>query len=98
VTPKTGDQGADIVIKYDEMTGVVQCKLYSQPVGNAAVQEVIAAREYYQAAIAIVVSNANYTASARQLAGIANVALLHHDDIASHSLKLGLEYSGSDSN
>ena len=90
VTPKTGDQGADVVIKHGDLTGVIQCKLYSQPVGNSAVQEVIAAREYYKASFAIVVSNATYTTSARQLAAMANVALLHHGEIAEHSLKLGL--------
>jgi restriction system protein len=91
MTPKTGDQGADIVLKYHDLAGVVQCKLYGQPVGNSAVQEVIAAREYYQASIAIVVSNAAYTTAARQLAAIANVVLLHHDEIAVHSQRLGLE-------
>lgn len=91
MTPKTGDQGADVVIKTNDLTGVVQCKLYNQPVGNAAVQEIIAAREYYQASIAIVVSNANYTTAARQLAAMANVVLLHHGEIAAHSRNLGVE-------
>jgi len=90
MTSKTGDQGADVVIKHRDLTGVVQCKLYSQPVGNAAVQEVIAAREYYKASIAIVVSNAAYTTSARQLAAMANVVLLHHGEIAQHSSRLGV--------
>ena len=91
MTPKTGDQGADIVINSDELTAVVQCKLYSQPVGNGAVQEVIAAREYYQAPIAIVVSNATFTTSARQLAAIANVVLMHHNEIETYSGKLGVK-------
>lgn len=90
MTPRSGDQGADILLKYRDVIGVVQCKFYSQPVGNSAVQEVIAAREYYKASIGIVVSNAEYTASARQLAGMANVALLNHADIADFSLKLGV--------
>ena len=89
MTPKTGDQGADVVIKHGDLTGVIQCKLYSQPVGNAAVQEVIAAREYHKASFAIVVSNAAYTTSARQLAAMANVVLLHHDEISEHSSRLG---------
>lgn len=90
LTPKSGDQGADLIVNFNDMTGVVQCKLYSQPVGNSAVQEVIAAREYYKATIAIVVSNATYTNSARQLASIANVFLLHHSEIQSHSIKMGV--------
>jgi restriction system protein len=91
MTPNTADQGADVVLSYKDLRGVVQCKLYGQPVGNSAVQEVIAAREYYRAPIAIVVSNAPYTTSARQLAATANVDLLHHDEIALHSQKLGVE-------
>lgn len=90
MTPKIGDQGADVVIKHGDLSGVVQCKLYSQPVGNAAVQEVIAAREYYKTSFAIVVSNATYTTSARQLAAMANVVLLHHGEIADHSSRLGV--------
>ena len=38
ITPKSGDQGADIIIEKYNMKFVVQCKLYSQPVGNKAVQ------------------------------------------------------------
>ena len=98
LTPKTGDQGADIVMRYRDLTAVVQCKLFSQPVGNGAVQEVIAAREYYRASVAIVVSNATYTTSARQLAAGANVALLHHNDIRNYSSKLGVETTAELSN
>jgi len=90
MTPRSGDQGADILLKYCDVIGVVQCKFYSQPVGNSAVQEVIAAREYYKASIGIVVSNAEYTVSARRLAGMANVTLLNHSEIADFSLKLGV--------
>jgi len=96
MTPKTGDQGADVVVKHRDLTGVIQCKLYSQPVGNGAVQEVIAAREYYKASFAIVVSNAAYTTSARQLAAMSNVILLHHGEIAEHSSRLGVIHPTED--
>jgi restriction system protein len=62
---------------------VVQCKFYSSPVGNKAVQEAAAARLHERADQAIVVSNAAYTKAARQLAGTTGVILLHHDDLAS---------------
>jgi HJR/Mrr/RecB family endonuclease len=81
----------DLSTGANNVNGVVQCKLYGQSVGNSAVQEVIAAREYYQATIAIVVSNATYTNSARQLASMANVILLHHDEIAEKSIRMGIE-------
>jgi restriction system protein len=83
VTIATGDQGTDIVAERDGKRLVVQCKFYTKPVSNKAVQEVAAARLHEGADQAVVVSNAPYTKSARQLAGTTGVLLLHHDDLAS---------------
>jgi restriction system protein len=80
-TPVTGDQGADVIAERDGKGLVVQCKLYGQPVGNDAVQEVIAARGFYGAKVAVVASNQSYTKSARQLASVHGVYLLHHDEL-----------------
>lgn len=80
-TPKSGDQGADVIAERDGLRIVLQCKLYSQPVGNKAVQEVYSAREYYGAALAYVVSNATYTKSAKLLANSLGVELIHHDQL-----------------
>jgi restriction system protein len=74
---KSGDMGADIIAR----TGlfgrkvVVQCKNYSGKVGNAAVQEINAARMYYHASIAVVATNSTFTESARQLARACGVQL-----------------------
>ena len=76
-------QGADIVAERTGVSVVVQCKKYSKTVGNAAVQEVIAAKSYWKSTHAAVVSNAPYTQSALALANSAGVALLHHDDLPS---------------
>lgn len=81
LTKASGDQGADIICEADGRRLVVQCKLYSSPVGNAAVQEVIAAREFEYAELAAVVSNAPFTPAAKELASAASVRLLHHDEI-----------------
>lgn len=80
-TKASGDQGADVVAEYKGIVVVLQCKKYSQPVGNKAVQEVFSAKEYYRAKRAVVVSNASYTQSARQLAEIVDVQLIHHSDL-----------------
>jgi hypothetical protein len=77
----TGDQGADIVATRRRHVLVVQCKLYAQPVGNRAVQEVHAARSHRRATLAAVVTNAGYTRAARQLAQSTGVLLLHHDQL-----------------
>jgi restriction system protein len=66
-TPVTGDQGADLIAANDDNVVVIQCKFYSKPVGNKAVQEAYAAKGFQQADYAAVVSNAAFTPSARQL-------------------------------
>ena len=80
-TVPTGDQGIDVIAEKDGQKLVVQCKLYSSPVGNKAVQEVIAGKTFEQADMADVVSNATFTPSAKQLASSAGVFLLHHDQL-----------------
>ena len=82
LTAATGDQGADIVAtRADGKRLVVQCKLYSQPVGNDAVQQVHAARTFQSADFAAVVSNQPFTRSARELANVNGVRLLHHEQL-----------------
>lgn len=80
-TPATGDQGADVIAKKSGKKVVVQCKKYSKPVGNKAVQEAHAAKAFYGADKAVVVSNASYTASAQQAASRLGVLLVHHDEL-----------------
>ncbi len=80
-TQASGDQGIDIIATRDNVKAVLQCKKYSQPVGNSAVQEVIAGKQFEQADIAAVVSNNSYTQSAKQLAKAAGVYLLHYTEL-----------------
>ena len=88
-TPKTGDQGADIVAERRGVSLVVQCKLYSSHVGNGAEQEALAARAFHRTNLAVVVSNAAFTKSARQLAGMSDVALLHHSQLPAYGGRPG---------
>ncbi len=80
-TPRTGDQGADLVCESGGFRVVVQCKQYSKPVGNSAVQEVLAVRVFYEAALAAVVTNTSFTKSAIELARRTSVHLLHHSEV-----------------
>jgi restriction system protein len=80
-TGKSGDQGADLVAEKPGVSVAVQCKLYTQPVGNKAVQEALAAQRYYATDHAAVVSNAAFTKSAVQLARSADVLLIHASDL-----------------
>lgn len=81
VTKASGDQGADIRAKKNGVSIVVQCKLFSSPVGNKAVQEVYASQRYYSAAYGVVITNNGFTKSARQLAAASSVMLIHDSEI-----------------
>ncbi len=81
-TPVTGDQGADLIAEAGGCRVIIQCKFYSKPVGNKAVQEAHAALGFHAGDRAAVVSNASFTRSARQLAQSTGVTLLHHDQLA----------------
>jgi restriction system protein len=80
-TPGSGDQGADVVAEKNNKRLVVQCKLWNQPVSNKAVQEIVSAKAFYSANVAAVVSNKSFTKSAKSLAAVNGVLLLHHKDI-----------------
>ena len=68
VTPGSGDRGADVIaFTYkgkQRIKTTFQCKRYSYPVGNAAVQEVYAAKGIYNADEAIVVTTNSFTRQA----------------------------------
>ena len=79
-TPSTGDQGADVILLIEGIKIVIQAKRYTGVVGNAAVQEVFAAKEYYEADYAMVVTNSRYTPAAYTLAGKIGVELVTSQD------------------
>ncbi|EAY4479002.1 restriction endonuclease [Salmonella enterica] len=81
VTKLSGDQGVDVIAEKDGFSIAIQCKKYSNPVGNKAVQEVTSGKAYYQTDTCAVVTNATYTPSARSLAKSQKVLLLHHTDL-----------------
>ncbi|MEK6733533.1 MAG: restriction endonuclease [Pseudomonadota bacterium] len=74
-TPLSRDQGADLIISKDGKKTVVQAKKYEGLVSNKAVQEIVAAKNHYKAASAIVVTNSSFTKSAVELALSNNVEL-----------------------
>jgi restriction system protein len=81
-TPVTGDQGVDLRFSQGIRRVAVQCKRSSTTVGNSAVQQAHSGMLFYGDNEAWVVSDAEYTRSARQLAGQLGVRLLHHEQIA----------------
>lgn len=80
-TVASGDQGVDLIAIKPGIRFCIQCKRYSNPVGNSAVQQVAAGRLHWQGTHSAVVTNAGYTPSAEALARSTSVMLLHHEDL-----------------
>ena len=81
ITRGSGDQGIDVLARKDGKSVGLQCKLYSNAVGNKAVQEAHAGKAYHNVEAVGVLTNAPFTASARELAQATGVHLLSHYDI-----------------
>jgi restriction system protein len=81
-TGASRDQGADLIAERGQERLVVQCKFLNRPVGNYAVQEVVAARSHHLGNRALVASNQRFTASAAELAATNGVELCHWSELA----------------
>ncbi|MBR1408573.1 MAG: restriction endonuclease [Clostridia bacterium] len=82
LTPMGGDQGVDILAVKDGECWAIQCKNYSGAVGNFAVQEAYAGREYYGCDRAAVICPGEYTGAARELAESTGVELWAGDTLS----------------
>lgn len=89
-TKGSGDQGVDVIARKAGHVLVLQCKLYSSPIGNKAVQEAFAAKAYAGAVTAAVVSNQRYTTSAHELAVKTGVLLMHFTELQGLDRRLGI--------
>lgn len=75
MTKSSGDQGIDIIGKRDSVRYGIQCKCYSNDVGNDAIQEALAGKSYYGCHVAVVFTNSYFTKSAISLANKTGVVL-----------------------
>jgi len=75
-TRLSGDQGADLFVRRFGKKIVIQAKNYSGSVGNAAVQEAISAKSFFDCDEAMVVTNSYFTKSAVELAEATSVRLI----------------------
>lgn len=98
-TKGSGDQGADVLADKDGIRIVLQCKHYNGTVGNKAVQEAYSAQRHYATNASAVVTNAEFSPAARELAGTTGVLLLHYGDLTRLDrllLERNLKHNGSD--
>lgn len=75
ITSGSGDFGIDVLAKKEDVLYGFQCKLYSHPVGNEAVQQASAGKMHYNCNVAIVVTNNYFTSQAQQQARELQVVL-----------------------
>lgn len=72
----SGEQGADVIVYKNtnkgKLTLIVQCKQYSNTVGNSAVQEVFSALAMYHGHEGVVITNNTFTPHAKNLAKAIN--------------------------
>lgn len=81
VTKSSGDYGIDVIAIKDDIKYAIQCKNYSQPVGNKAVQEAYSGKSFYNCHVAIVVTNNYFTNSAKKQAEKNDVVLWDRDKL-----------------
>jgi len=81
VTQQSRDQGVDVIADKNNIRIVLQCKLYTGPVGNKAVQEAAAGKVHERANYGLVVTNNKYTPAAEQLAATNGILLVHYRDL-----------------
>ena len=73
---------ADVISTKGEYKVIIQCKKYSNQVGNKAVQEVIAAKGFFHGTQALFVnSDGEFTKSAKELAEMSGVELMHFNQL-----------------
>ena len=75
IMPESHDKGADLIIQQPGIRTVVQAKRRKKNIGIHAIQEVFAAKKYYEADNALVVISSKFTASAKDSAERFDVAL-----------------------
>lgn len=91
VTQGSGDQGVDVIASLEGLSLGIQCKLYSAAVGNKAVQEAFAGAKHMGLDKAAVLTNAEFTRSAKDLAASTGVLLLSPEDIPTLADQMNLK-------
>lgn len=87
VTQATGDYGADLLLKKEDVKIVVQAKRYAKKVGIKAIQEISASKLHYDATDSWVVTNNYYTKAAIELAASNKVKLIDRNSLVELILK-----------
>lgn len=83
-TPKSKDNGVDLIVTKDGISIAVQTKLYyNHKVSNSAVQEVYTGADYFGTTISIVITNWYFSSPAITVADKLNVGLIDRTTLTS---------------
>jgi hypothetical protein len=82
VTPRSGDQGVDIIARKNSIKYAIQCKRYSRKLDNTPIQEVLSGSIYYDCSRAVVMTNQYFTSAAISFAKAFGVLLWDRDYIS----------------
>ena len=64
LTPPSGDHGIDLLAEKEDITYAIQCKCYSENIGNSAIQQAHTGKSLYHKDIAVVMTNRYFTSQA----------------------------------
>lgn len=78
-TKGSHDQGIDIIATNGMVKYGFQCKCYASDIGNSAIQEANAGKAFYECHIGVVITNRNFTSSAKSLAKKLGIILWDRD-------------------
>jgi restriction system protein len=81
ITKKSHDFGCDVLLEKNGDRIAIQTKRTEGKVSLRAVQEIVASLKKYDARIGVVISNAKFSKSARQLAKINDVVMINRNAI-----------------
>lgn len=81
MTSVTGDWGVDLIVGHRPERLAIQCKRQGRPVGAGAVQEVVAGAPMQDCTKTMVVTNHEFTPSARKLAELHGCELVGRDEL-----------------
>ncbi|MCD8299897.1 MAG: restriction endonuclease, partial [Clostridiales bacterium] len=81
VTQGSADQGIDVIAQRDGIKFGIQCKCYSSDIGNKAVQEAYAGKDFYKCHVGIVLTNRYFTRSAVELAKSNGIVLWNREKL-----------------
>ena len=68
VTQASNDYGIDVTCMKNGVKYAIQCKCYSNKLGNSSVQEAVAGKQYYKCDVGVVLTNNYFTENAINLA------------------------------